>query len=350
MANPNQIQLDPIKYLNSIPQYNGNRSDLMTFIRLIDRIHPMLITYDELSQLVFSDIIKSRMVGKAREILEINTQARSWTSIKSVLENNFGEKKSCEELFDELRAVSFNRTTVDFYNDIKFRLRRLCNKAVMVLGEGEAANQVAINNQRSALHIFKNKMPEPMRTVLACRNPSTLEEAMGILFENGYDRMGKDGRVIKKQVNENEDNGSNQDSRNNSENDNRNYRNNQRNNYNRQNYNRESSNFNNSNNNRQNYRRENNSFGQNNREINGNNNQHFYNNNYNSKNNNRQNYRREDNSFNNNNQGNNGNNNRQFYNDQNYQQQLPQGRQPEPMEVNNVQNFQEAASTANFHI
>ncbi|KAI8119383.1 Gamma-aminobutyric acid type B receptor subunit 1 [Lucilia cuprina] len=150
-----------------------------------DRIHPILRTYDELSQLVFSDIIKSRLTGKAQEIIEINTQVQSWDEIKTVLQNNSEKKNHASKL-----------TTVDFYNDIKYRLRRLNNKAAMVLGEGEAANQVAINNQRSALHIFKNKMPEPMRTVLACRNPNSLESAMDILFENGYDKMGKDGHMV----------------------------------------------------------------------------------------------------------------------------------------------------------
>lgn len=303
MANPNHIQIDPIKYLNNIAQYNGNRNDLITFTRLIDRIHPLLTTYDELSQLVFSDIIKSRLVGKAREVIEINTQAQSWNSIKSVLENNFGEKKSCEELFDELRAVTFNKTTIDFYNDIKYRLRRLCNKAIMVLGEGEAANQVALNNQRSALHVFKNKMPEPMRTVLACRNPSTLEEAMDILFENGYDRMGKDGRIVRKQVNEQSQEGQNQDQGNNNNRSSNNNRNDPKKNYTN----------NNRNNNRQNYRRENNNSYQNNQEHNL--------------------------------------NNQSFYNNQNYQQvQQQHAQQPEPMEVNNVENFQESASTDNFHI
>lgn len=238
MANPNQIVLDPIKYLNNIPQFNGNRNDLLTFTRLIDRIHPVLRGYDELSQLLFSDIIKGRLVGKAKEIIEINIQAQSWTDIKRVLENNFGEKKSCEELFDELRSVTFNNTTVDFYNDIKYRLRRLNNKSLLLLGEGEAANQVAINNQRSALHVFKNKMPEPMKTVLACRNPDSLESAMDILFENGYDRMGKDGRIVKRQPKDqnrkdqqNTDNSNRRDQNNHHNRNRNNHHNNGRNNY-----------------------------------------------------------------------------------------------------------------------
>lgn len=195
MANPPQIHLDPIKYLNSLPQFGGNINDLPTFTKLVDRIYPILAAYDELSQLLFSDIIKSRIIGKAKEVLEINTQVQSWEDIKRTLNNNFGERKSCDQLYDEMRSVTFQTNTIDFYNDLKYKLRRLNNKSVIMTGEGEAANQVAINNQRSALHIFKNKMPEPMKTILACRNPTSLESAMDILYENGYDKMGKDGRI-----------------------------------------------------------------------------------------------------------------------------------------------------------
>ncbi|GBP06329.1 hypothetical protein EVAR_70291_1 [Eumeta japonica] len=55
------------------------------------------------------------------------------------------------------------------------------------MGQGqEALNAVALNNSRTALNIFKSKIPEPMKTILACRNPTTLEDAMNILFEAGY--------------------------------------------------------------------------------------------------------------------------------------------------------------------
>lgn len=278
MANPNQVQLDPLKYLSTIPQFNGKRDDLINFCRLVDRIHPILRTYDEFSQLFFSDIIKSRLIGKAKEIIEINTQAQSWTEIKSILENNFGEKKNCEQLFDELRSVTFNNTTVDFYNDILYRLRRLNNKALLVLGEGEAANQVTINNRRSALHIFKNKMPEPMRTVLTCRNPDSLEAAMDILFESGYSHMGKNGQIIKKKQNEtqNSSNHKTDGTRKNT--------------------------YNNRSNDHNNHQREN----------------------YNSRQNNQPN--------------------------RNNGQNHDHSQQPEPMEINNAQNFQPTASTETYHI
>lgn len=183
---PLTVRIDPLKYLDRLPEFSGDCRDLQTFINLIDRVFPILRAYDEPSQYLFSDIIKSRVKGKAREILEINCQAQSWTDIKAILINNFGERLSVEELFDRLKSSTFKTNSVEFYNDIKHRLRSLNNKTIIILGSGPAANECAKNNMRTALNVFKEKIPEPMKTILTCRNPETLEAAMEILFQSGY--------------------------------------------------------------------------------------------------------------------------------------------------------------------
>lgn len=180
------ISIDPLKYLNRLPDFNGDYRDLLTFTNLIDRVHPLLTVYDEPSQLLFSDIIKSKLTGKAREIIEINCQAQSWTEVKTVLNNNFGDRCGLEELFDKLKSVTFKNNSVEFYNELKKRLRNLNNKTIVSIGSGPAANECAKNNMKTALNVFKEKIPEPMRTILTCRNPETLEAAMEILFQAGY--------------------------------------------------------------------------------------------------------------------------------------------------------------------
>lgn len=189
-SNPNpsslSISIDPLKYLGNLPEFSGDYRDLQNFINLIDRVHPILRAYDEPSQLLFSDIIKSKLKGKAREVIEINCQAQSWNDIKQILTNNFGERNSLEELFDRLKSVSFKTNSIEFYNEIKIRLRSLNNKTINLLGAGPAASECARNNMRTALNIFKEKVPEPMKTILTCRNPDSLETAIDILFQSGY--------------------------------------------------------------------------------------------------------------------------------------------------------------------
>lgn len=186
MAQAPCVTLDPIKYLKTLPEFNGTQNDLYNFIILIDRIHPLLTQYDQTSQLFFSDIIKSRLQGRAREVIEINFHVQAWADIKNVLINNFGERLNIEELYDNMRAVVFRTNTIEFYNEIKNRLRKLNNKTNLIMGENPGTAEIAKNNMKSALNIFKAKIPEPMKTILTCRNPDTLEEAMEILFQAGY--------------------------------------------------------------------------------------------------------------------------------------------------------------------
>ncbi|KAI8116070.1 hypothetical protein CVS40_11793 [Lucilia cuprina] len=209
----NRLTIDPMKYLNNLPDFDGNCKDLQTFTTLVDRVHPHLQTYDELVQMLFSDVIKSKLKGKAKQAIEINCHAISWTDIKGILQNNFGDRRSCDELFNELRSVTFKTNTVEFYNDIKNKLHRLNNKLVIILGETEATRQSATNNMRTALNIFKSKIPEPMKTILFCRNPTDLEQAMDILFQAGYAHTGNDNPQTKSNGNRQLGNNSHQNRR-----------------------------------------------------------------------------------------------------------------------------------------
>ncbi|XP_065361929.1 uncharacterized protein DDB_G0287625-like [Calliphora vicina] len=188
------LTLDPLKFLQRLPDFSGDRKELYSFIALVDRINPILIQYDELSQLLFFDIIKSKLKDKAKETMEINFHAQSWTEIRIILMNNFGEKHSVEELYDRLRSVVFKTNAIDFYNEIKEKLRSLNNKTSTDFGINANSEQTARNNMKTALNIFKEKIPEPMRTILACRNPNTLEDAMDILFNSGYANYGVKNR------------------------------------------------------------------------------------------------------------------------------------------------------------
>lgn len=188
-GNMTALTIDPLKYLEKLPEFNGNMNDLQTFVDLIDRIHPLLGTYNQFSQQVFSDIIKSKFKGKAKEAVEINGHVTAWNDIKAILFNNFSDRKSVDELFNELRGQNFRTNSIEFYNDIKYILRRLNTKTRQEMSDAVTEDEIeqTLNlNIKAALQTFKSKIPEPMRSVLYCRDPKTLEEAMNILHEAKY--------------------------------------------------------------------------------------------------------------------------------------------------------------------
>lgn len=151
------LTLDPLQFLQRLSEFSGDRKELYSFISFVDRINPVLIQYDELSQLLFFDIIKSKLRGKAKETIEINFHAQSWTEIRTILINNFGEKQSVEVLYDRLRSVVFRTNAIDFYNEIKDKLRSLNNKTSTDLGINQNSERTAKNNMRTALSIFMEK-------------------------------------------------------------------------------------------------------------------------------------------------------------------------------------------------
>lgn len=74
------------------------------------------------------------------------------------------DRLSLDELFDSLRATSFKTTSLDFFDEIKNKFRRLNNKTLFALGqESGVANAAAQNNSRAVHNIFKAKKIRKIR-------------------------------------------------------------------------------------------------------------------------------------------------------------------------------------------
>lgn len=184
------LKLDPMNYIEKLPLFSGKTEELYTFLKLIDDITPLIIQYNQASQSILFNSIKSKFIGKAKEIIEINNHITSWDETKILLINNLGEQKSSLQIFDELRGIQFKTNPIDFYKNLMSILRRLNNKTkhecqILQMNERDINSRIE-NNITSALQIFKNKLPEPMHSVLYSRNPETLDAAMKILFEGNF--------------------------------------------------------------------------------------------------------------------------------------------------------------------
>lgn len=180
------VQIDPVKYLQKLPTYDGNFADLYTFIDLIDRIGTILETYDNMSQSIFLDIIKSKLLGTAKDVSDINNHLTMWSELKEVLVNNFGDRLSVDQLYDKMRSIKFKTNAKNFYDEIITCLRRLNMKTRTIYQNEARFNEMIIANKRTALDIFKNKLLEPMKSIIVCRNPNNVETAMKILFDSNY--------------------------------------------------------------------------------------------------------------------------------------------------------------------
>lgn len=181
MTNPKVLEVDALKYLERQQPFDGRREDLPIFIANIEDIIPVLNQYDAAGQQMLINTIKSKITGKARTVIEINSHLNTWVLIKNLLITNFSSFKSIQTLQEELRAITFKSNTLDFYNEIMSKLSELNQKSK----QENSLMDIPINIM-TGLKIFKSKINEPMRTILYARNPTTIENALNILSEGGY--------------------------------------------------------------------------------------------------------------------------------------------------------------------
>lgn len=175
------ITIDPIKYAHKLPIFDGSPTSLNSFIDAVDTLVPVLRQYDVPSQQLIANIIKTKIIGKAQLILNINSNAYMWSDIRKILVSNFSDKKSSYQLLDELKSVTFRNTVLEFYNEIQEKLQNLNTKCKLKQKDTDIES-----TKRIALDVLKHKIIEPVRSVLFSRNPQSLEEALQILTEGNY--------------------------------------------------------------------------------------------------------------------------------------------------------------------
>lgn len=175
------LTLDPLKYIEKLNSFDGRREDLYTFITNVDGITPTLNKYDDQSQTMCINILKSKLIGKAKRCIEIHSHLQTWKEIKELLIENFGGFKSSFQLYDELRQTPYKGNVTNFYNDIQRNLCELNQKTVQ-----EGKNDEIPHNTQTALNIFKERLPVHMRTVLFALKPSNLQAALHELSQAGF--------------------------------------------------------------------------------------------------------------------------------------------------------------------
>lgn len=175
------LTLDPLKYIEKLNTFDGRREDLYTFITNVDGITPTLNKYDIQSQTMCINILKSKLIGKAKRCIEIHSHMQTWKEIKNILIENFGGFKSSFQLYDELRQTPYRGNVITFYNDIQKNLCELNQKTVQ-----EGKNDEISHNTQTALNIFKERLPVHMRTVLFALKPPNLQAALHELTQAGF--------------------------------------------------------------------------------------------------------------------------------------------------------------------
>ncbi|KAL0869898.1 hypothetical protein ABMA27_006098 [Loxostege sticticalis] len=159
-----------------IKTYNGDRESLPAFLTNCDNAMS-LATPDQ--QNVLCKFIISQLEGKAQVVCSLKTFS-TWDEIKKFLKSTFGEKKHSTHLLVDLQNCkqSINEDVTNYSLRIEQILTRIqsdihnsCKDSKELLGRIAAMEDLALNT-------FLLGLNSNISTIVRCRNPSTLNEAV----------------------------------------------------------------------------------------------------------------------------------------------------------------------------
>lgn len=139
-VNQQQNHFDIFSFLGNIVIFGGNKKELFSFINQIDEILHKVMKYGRLAQTIIIDTMKSKIQRTASEAPSTHTQAHGNRS-HPILLNSFGGKSSVQDLFEELKGISFKTNCFQLYNEIKETLRTLNNKTTITPGKKFATKE-----------------------------------------------------------------------------------------------------------------------------------------------------------------------------------------------------------------
>lgn len=112
-----------------IPEkFDGDRYKLRSFIKQVDSVFEIAQPNQKKALLLF---VKSKIIGKAREQIDVHCSLTTWEEISELLLNLYQDKKSLDQLLEELNNIrqSRNEDVSHFYQ----RLEDLTSRILAVI-------------------------------------------------------------------------------------------------------------------------------------------------------------------------------------------------------------------------
>lgn len=169
-----------INCIKTIQDFDGSdKNQLPDFISQVENILPTLSIFDGNSKKILFDFLKNKCIGLTRPVIHRYGNIESWVNLKQILLKHFGEKENSDELMDLLKLCRVETTIERYYDKINEITSRLHNRILTHTDETYTTDEV----NRIALRVFRDNLPEPTKTMIFARNPSTLDDAYKIIEE-----------------------------------------------------------------------------------------------------------------------------------------------------------------------
>lgn len=164
-----------------IKPYDGDKNKLTSFVRNCN--NAFLLASKDHEDLLFKFIL-SQLEGKAESACSLK-QFANWQELKSFLKLTFGEIKHRDHLLLDLQTCKIkpNEDISQYSLRIETCLTRLQTDIYhSTIIKSELEGRIA-STEDLALHTFLMGIPSHISTIVRCRNPKTLNEAIDLAIQ-----------------------------------------------------------------------------------------------------------------------------------------------------------------------
>lgn len=173
--------MDKIQFqvlMKFIKPFDGDREKLSSFIKNCD--NAIKLTSEPQTDLLFKYIL-SQLEGKAELACSLKI-FDSWQELKPFLKSTFGETKHRDHLLLELQncKIKASESITEFSLRLETCLTRLQTDIVHASHSPDELKGRIASTEDLALHTFLLGLPSNISTIVRCRNPSNLKDAMDL--------------------------------------------------------------------------------------------------------------------------------------------------------------------------
>lgn len=174
----------PSEMVKMIPLFDGDCRQLPLFIKKCEYILHNFQGGDFQNEYLFH-VVTSRLAGEAANIVGERDQINTWTELKQLLRQQFGDPRTEECLVLELESAKINKN--ESYLEFCHRIQHLRSILFAKLDETIMDKTMRLAKQHiytnTSLNVFLYNLPPYLVRLVRLRNICTLEEALQTVLE-----------------------------------------------------------------------------------------------------------------------------------------------------------------------
>lgn len=151
-----------------LPAYDGNKKTLNFYIKCVENVLERIENRDDSC---IASLILNKLTGKAVEALSENNSFQSWSDIKNILIQRFGDSRSEIELTQELIKLNKNRDSIELFSE---KIRELTYSLI------NRGTQKTSYYEKMAISVLLEQIHPMISIMVRTQNPTSLEDVISL--------------------------------------------------------------------------------------------------------------------------------------------------------------------------